>query len=79
MESSETDAKVEIIPRCEDIPDDPPAGNYVVVDVMYFSTTVVELLDNGAEYVHVAEEKEATLDYRREFPAAKIGGHRTPE
>jgi len=29
------------------LPDRPPAGDYVVVDVMHFSTTVVELLSEG--------------------------------
>ena len=64
------------IPRCEDIPRSPPRGAYVVVDTLYFSTTVVELLGNGAEYVHVSERRGDELGYKRAHPEALIGGDR---
>lgn len=64
------------IPRCEEIPDSPPAGNYVVIDVLYFSTTVVELLENGADFIHVTEQRGDELDYKRDNPEARIGGDR---
>lgn len=37
-----------ILPTRARIPDRPPAGDYVVADVTHFSTTVVELLSQGA-------------------------------
>lgn len=64
------------IPRCEAIPDSPAPGNYVVIDVLYFSTTVVELLENGAEFVHVTGERGDELAYKRDNPEARIGGDR---
>lgn len=64
------------IPRCEDIPRSPPEGTYIVVDTLYFSTTVVELLANGAEFVHVAEHQDDALAFKRAHPEARIGGDR---
>ncbi len=63
-----------VIERCEDVPSTPAPGNYVVIDVMYFSTTVVELFDNGAAYVHVTEERGDELAFRERHPDAVIGG-----
>ncbi len=67
------------VPRCEDLPADPPPGNYVVFDVMYFSTTVVELLANGASCVHVTDERGEEFDFRAENPRARIGGPTPPD
>lgn len=64
------------IPRCEEIPSSPEPGDYVVVDTMYFSTTVVELLENGAAYVHVTERRGDEIAFKREYPDARIGGDR---
>ncbi|WP_135365901.1 2-phosphosulfolactate phosphatase [Halosimplex halophilum] len=63
-----------ILPSRARIPADPPAGNYVVIDVTHFSTTVVELFENGAEYVHVTEERGDEHAFRDEHPEARIGG-----
>ncbi|ELZ09274.1 2-phosphosulfolactate phosphatase [Halovivax asiaticus JCM 14624] len=67
-----------IIPSRAEIPDDPAPGNYVVVDVAQFSTTVPELLANGAEYVYVTEERGNELDFKKRHPRAKIGGGSGP-
>lgn len=67
------------VERREDLPADPPPGDYVVVDVMHFSTTVVELLANGASCVHVPNERGGERDFRRDNPEALIGGPRTPD
>lgn len=42
-----------LIPRCETLPSSPPPGCYVVVDVLHFSNTVIELLHEGAASVRV--------------------------
>lgn len=49
---------------------------YVVVDTLYFSTTVVELLANGAEYVRVTDRDGDGLANDRGAPAALIGSDR---
>lgn len=59
------------------VPSDPPPGNYVVIDVTYFSTTVVELLANGARCVHVTDQRGEEFAYRDAHPDAVIGGDST--
>lgn len=71
IESKLTD---HILPSRARIPEDPEPGNYVVIDVTHFSTTVVELLANGAEYVHVTEERGDEHAFKDEVPEAVIGG-----
>ncbi|MFC7140677.1 2-phosphosulfolactate phosphatase [Halosimplex aquaticum] len=68
-----------ILPSRARIPEDPPAGDYVVIDVTHFSTTVVELFENGAEYVHVTEERGDEHAFAEEHPRAKIGGGSSEE
>lgn len=68
-----------LIERCEDIPQDPKPGAYVVIDTMHFSNTVIELLARGAAHVHVPEERGEEFDYRAAHPDALIGGGRTAE
>jgi 2-phosphosulfolactate phosphatase len=63
----------------ERIPETPSPGNYVVVDVFYFSTTVVELLANGATHVHVTDERGEEFAYREKNPTARIGGSSTED
>ena len=67
------------VERCEDLPTDPPPGNYVILDIMYFSTTVVELLENGASCVHVTDERGEEFDFRADNPRARIGGPTLPD
>lgn len=59
------------------IPGVPPAGDYVVVDVTHFSTTVAELLGRGAAYVHVTDERGDEFAFRERHPDALIGGGKT--
>jgi 2-phosphosulfolactate phosphatase len=68
-----------MIPARARIPEDPKPGNYVVVDVTQFSTTVSELFANGAEYVHVTENRGEEPAFKRENPRARIGGGSGPE
>jgi 2-phosphosulfolactate phosphatase len=68
-----------LIERCEEIPADPEPGDYVVVDTMHFSNTVIELLANGAEYVHITDERGEEFAYREANPRAKIGGSSTDD
>jgi len=68
-----------LIERCEEIPEDPVAADYVVFDVLHFSNTVIELLANGAEYVHITDERGQELAYRESNPRAVIGGESTAD
>lgn len=63
-----------VLPSRARIPPDPAPGNYVVVDVAHFSTTVVELFANGAEYVHVPVERGEEHAFKDDHPEARIGG-----
>lgn len=77
-----TDATLPIdrmIPARAQIPDDPDPGNYVVVDVAQFSTTVPELFANGAEYIYITEERGNEPAFQEEHPRAKIGGASGPD
>jgi 2-phosphosulfolactate phosphatase len=67
-----------VIPARAQIPDDPEPGNYVVVDVTQFSTTVPELFANGAAYVHITEERGDEPAFKEEHPQARIGGGSGP-
>jgi 2-phosphosulfolactate phosphatase len=67
-----------LIERCEAIPRDPPSGNYVVVDVLHFSNTVIELFANGADYVHITDERGDEPAFKADTPDARIGGEATP-
>jgi 2-phosphosulfolactate phosphatase len=60
--------------RTAALPMDPPAGDYVVVDVCYFSTTIVELLAGDARGVHVPETSGELFEYRATHPGARVGG-----
>lgn len=59
------------------IPGVPDPGDYVVIDVTHFSTTVTELLANGAEYVHITDERGDEFAYQARHPEALIGGGKT--
>ncbi|ERH06359.1 MAG: phosphosulfolactate phosphohydrolase related enzyme [Halonotius sp. J07HN4] len=69
----------QMIPARSQIPADPDPGNYVVVDVAQFSTTVPELFANGAEYVHITENRGEEPEFQQAHPRAKIGGGSGPE
>lgn len=63
-----------MIPSRAQIPEDPKPGNYVVIDVTHFSTTVLELLHGGASFVHVPEERGQEFAFKERHPDARIGG-----
>ena len=80
--TAETTAEVpldRVIPARPYIPDDPAPGNYVVVDVAQFSTTVPELFANGAEYVHITENRGEEPAFQADHPEARIGGASGPD
>lgn len=62
-----------------DLPPDPPDGVYVIVDVWNFSTTVLTLLDSGAEYVHVASSPEDALHFKQEHEDALAATEPEPD
>ncbi len=64
----------DFIPSRGQIPSDPEPGNYVVIDVTHFSTTVLELFNQNAALVHVTEERGDEFEYKKKHPNAKIGG-----
>jgi 2-phosphosulfolactate phosphatase len=68
-----------LVPRCEEIPDDPAPGDYVVIDTLHFSNTVIELLAHGASHVHVTDERGEEFAYRERNPNAVIGGSSTED
>jgi len=63
-----------MIPSRAGIPDDPRPGNYVVIDVTHFSTTVLELFHAGASCVHVPTERGKEFVFQQQYPEARIGG-----
>lgn len=67
-----------IIPSRAEIPADPAPGNYIVVDVAQFSTTVPELFANGAEYIYITEQRGNEPEFKTDHPRAKIGGGSGP-
>ncbi|CQH63819.1 ComB family protein (plasmid) [Halobacterium hubeiense] len=67
-----------MIPGRARIPDNPEPGNYVVVDVAQFSTTVPELFANGTEYIYITEQRGNEPAFKSEHPDAKIGGSSGP-
>lgn len=68
-----------MLPARPYIPDDPAPGNYVVVDVAQFSTTVPELFANGATYIHITENRGDEPAFKQKNPEARIGGSSGPD
>ncbi|WP_396612776.1 2-phosphosulfolactate phosphatase [Haloferax sp. S1W] len=77
--TSEQSVSDRILRSRSEISEQPPAGDYVVVDVTHFSTTVAELLGNGADYVHITDERGDEFDFQKRVPDALIGGSKTDE
>lgn len=67
-----------LIPTRTRIPDELDPGDYVVVDVAQFSTTVPEIFANGAEYIYISEERGDEPAFKQGNPRAKIGGASGP-
>lgn len=68
-----------MIPSRAGIPEDPQPGNYVVIDVTHFSTTVLELFHSGASFVHVPDERGEEFEFKDRYPEARIGGGSSPD
>lgn len=62
------------VERCEALPPDLPPGDYVVIDVIFFTTTAVELFADGLASLTVVDEKPDTLAFREDNPDALAGG-----
>lgn len=60
--------------RLEDIPDPVPDGDFVVVDVMISSTSVVRLLEQGAAYVRPFADADAARAWGAETDGALLVG-----
>lgn len=60
--------------RLEDIPEPVPTGEFVVVDVIISSTSIVRLLEQGAKYVKPFGEPEAALAFKEETDDALLVG-----
>ncbi|AFK18290.1 2-phosphosulfolactate phosphatase [Haloferax mediterranei ATCC 33500] len=77
--TSEQSVSDRILRSRSEISEHPPAGDYVVVDVTHFSTTVSELLGNGAAYVHITDERGDEFEFQERVPDTLIGGSKTEE
>lgn len=65
--------RLERVERQEDLPDPAPEAAFVVVDVIISSTTVVRLLEAGAEYVRPFADPDAARAFERETGAFLVG------
>lgn len=68
-----SDSKVELVERLEDLPEEPPDAEYVVVDVITSTTTVVYLLDSGARSVVPFADRDAALEFGERDDALVLG------
>lgn len=64
---------VERVDRLEDLPDPVPDADFVVVDVIISSTTIVRLLEAGAEYVRPFADRETALAFKERTGAFLVG------
>lgn len=67
---------VRTVDRLEDLPEDTPSmdADFVVVDVILASTSIVRLLEEGARYVRPFGDEEAALRFKRENEATVLVG-----
>ncbi len=59
--------------RTENLPEQPPDADVVVVDVPTASTSIVALLDEGARYVRPFADTDAARAFGREHENAVLG------
>ncbi|MFB6142536.1 MAG: 2-phosphosulfolactate phosphatase [Halorientalis sp.] len=64
---------VRTVDRLEDVPDPAPDADYVVVDVLISSTSIVRLLEAGADYVRPFADPEAARAFKAETGAVLLG------
>lgn len=62
------------VERLEDLPEPPPEADFVVVDVITASTSIVALLDQGARYVRPFADADAARAFGREHEDAVLVG-----
>lgn len=62
------------VDRLENIPEPVPSGEFVVVDVIISSTSIVRILEGGAEYVRPFGDPEAALQFKEETEGALLVG-----
>jgi 2-phosphosulfolactate phosphatase len=65
---------VQTVPRLEDLPEPVPDADFVVVDVITASTSIVGLLDAGAQYVRPFADADAARAFGRETEGAVLVG-----
>ncbi len=66
-------AEVNVVERLEEIPEPVPDADFVVVDVIISSTSVVRLLEEGAEYVRTFGDVQDAFAFKREKDAVLVG------
>jgi 2-phosphosulfolactate phosphatase len=62
------------VERIEDLPEPTPDADFVVVDVLTASTSIVALLDQGARYVRPFADADAARTFGREHEDAVLVG-----
>jgi 2-phosphosulfolactate phosphatase len=62
------------VDRLEEIPEPVPTGEFVVVDVIISSTSIVRLLEEGAEYVKPFGDPDAALEFKTATDDALLVG-----
>lgn len=74
MTNDRSERACERVERLEDIPEPVPTGEFVVVDVIISSTSIVRLLEGGAEYVKPFGDPEAALEFKDQTENALLVG-----
>lgn len=69
-----TPGNVRTVDRLEDLPEPIPVANFVVVDVIISSTSIIRLLEEGAQYVKPFADPEAARQFKRETEDAILVG-----
>lgn len=62
------------VDRLEDLPEEPPAATYVVIDVIISSTSIVQLLESGAAFVRPFRTIDAALSFKQDHDDAVLVG-----
>lgn len=74
MTNDRSERACERVDRLEDIPEPVPSGEFVVVDVIISSTSIVRLLEGGAEYVKPFGDPEPALQFKDQTDDALLVG-----
>ncbi len=70
---------IETYDKVEQVPCSPPAGTYVIVDILRFSTTACSIFAQGARAIHPVESVEEALQVREATPDVLLSGERHAE